>query len=236
LTSRLAAVLLSFLATAAAAKTIDVEFGKEFRLKKGEIARFDGGRGTLRITNFINSPCPKGARCVWSGLAAHYELTQDGKAVPPNARDAPYDVTVKDSDYKSFAVFIVDDPEAACSRPKAGHRGECLRSLARRRAAPALCRKIDDERTRGLCLEDLAEELKDAALCAGVAAPTQYCLYVKAKKNGDLAACDAITTWNSRVRCIKELSTEGGGGPRSCSELAPEAAKRCLEIALGPNP
>ena len=229
-----AVLLLSLLAAGASAapKTIPVELGKAFRLKKGEIAAIEGGRATLRIVKFINSPCPKGARCIWSGQAVITELTVDGKVVP---KDWPYDVATQDSDYKTFAVLLVDEPELACSRPKAGHQGECLRSLARRRSDPALCRKVLDERTRGFCLEDLAEELKQDALCRDVVNPTQHCLYVKAKASGDLAACSGIITRRASVRCFKELSTEGGGGPRSCSSLPPAAAKECRETALGPD-
>jgi hypothetical protein len=178
-------LLLSLLASPAFAKTIPVELGKEFRLKKGEVGAIAGTKATLRIARFINSPCPKGARCVWSGQAVIMELTVDGKVVPDNAKDFPYDITAKDSDYKTWASMVVAEPEGACHRPDAGHLGECLRRLARRRGDPALCRKIDEERTR--------------------------------------------------VRCFKELSKEGGGGPRSCAELAPAAAKECLEAATGPG-
>lgn len=233
---KLATILLSLLcASAAAAKTIPVVLGKEFRLEKGQVARIGKSQAFLRITKFINSPCPKGAQCIWSGLAVMTELTVDGKIVPPGAKDFPYDITGKDSDYTTYANFVVDEPEAACSRPGAGHQGECLRNLARRRSDFTLCRKIKDDRTRGFCLEDLAEELKKDELCREVVSPTQHCLYVKSKATGNLAACDDIVTRGARVRCFKELSTEGGGGPRSCSQLAPDVAKRCLEDARGPS-
>ena len=89
--------LLLALPAAAASKTISVEPGKPFRLEKGQTARL--GRGaSLRITQFVNSPCPEGARCIWSGLAVRWELTPPG---------APYDVTVKESDYRTYAVFLV---------------------------------------------------------------------------------------------------------------------------------
>lgn len=198
-------LLTAFLASTAFAKTVPVELGEEFRLKKGEVAAIAGTKATLRIVRFIDSPCPKGARCVWSGLAVITELTVDGKVIDPKAKDSPYDVLVKDSDYKSWAQLVVDEPEAACRGPKAGHLGECLRSLARRRGEPALCLKIDDERTRGFCLEDLAEELKRDDLCEGVANPAQHCLYIKAKKAGDRRLCEGIVTFGARERCLKEL-------------------------------
>lgn len=228
-------LLTSLLASGAAAKTIPVELGKEFRLKKGEVAAIAGTKATVRIVQFINSPCPEGARCVWSGLAVYTELTVDGKVYDLKSTNWPYEVLVKDSDYTTWALLLVDEPEAACSRPNAGHKGECLRGLARRRSEPAMCRKIEDDRTRGFCLEDLAETLKRDDLCEGVANPTQHCLYVKARKTGDLAACTRIVTRAASVRCFKELSTEGGGGPKSCSSLPADLVKECLEAALGPN-
>lgn len=198
-------LLSALLASTAFAKPVPVELGKEFRLKKGEVAAIAGTKATLRIVRFINSPCPKGAQCVWSGLAVITELAVDGKVVDPKAKDKPYDVLVKDSDYTTWAVLLVDEPEAACRRPNAGHLGECLRQLARRRSDPALCRKVPDERTRGFCLEDLAEELERDDLCEGVANPTQHCLYVKAKKAGDRTLCEGIVTLSARERCLKEL-------------------------------
>ncbi len=111
-----AAVLLLALAAAPApAKTIDAKFGEPFKLRKSDKARFDGGRGVLRITRFVNSPCPKGARCVWSGQLVRFGLTLDGKPAPPDGKDAPYAVTVKDSDYKTYATVVVD------SRPASAH-------------------------------------------------------------------------------------------------------------------
>ncbi|MBI4348961.1 MAG: hypothetical protein HY553_19140 [Elusimicrobia bacterium] len=215
-------------------RIVDAELGKEFRLKQGESARLPGGRDFLRIEKFINSPCPKGAQCGWSGLAVVYELAVDGKVVRAGP-EAKYQVDVKESDYRSYAVFVVDEPERACGRVDPVQRGECLRSLALSRRTPGLCRAISDERTRGFCLEDLAEELKKPELCRDVAAPSQYCLYLRSKAAGDLAACDGIVRFHWRARCFKELSKEGGGGPGSCAALQPELAARCRELVAGPD-
>lgn len=222
-------------AAPAAGKTVAVELGKQFRLKKGEIARIAGTKASLRIERFINSPCPKGAQCIWSGQSVVLELSIDGKVVRDPGKDSPYDITPKDSDYVTYADIVIDDAERACARPENDNSGECLRGLSRRRKDPGLCRKISNARTRGFCLEDMAEERRQDDLCLEVASPTQHCLYVKAKKTGNLAACDDIVTRAASVRCIKELSKEGGGGPGSCADLPPEPAKRCREMAAGPN-
>ncbi len=205
---KLAALLLALTASPVLAAPVPAELGKAFRLEKGRTASIDGGKALLRIVKFINSPCPKGARCIWSGQAVDFELTVGGKPVPRGAKDAPYDVETKDSDYATYAVFMVDDPLRACARAPAPARGECLRSLARRRSDPALCREIKDERTRGFCLEDLAEELHLDSLCPGVASPSQYCLYLKAKKAGAPALCAGIVLTRWREQCGKELTQE----------------------------
>ena len=219
----------------AAKKAVSVALGQEFRLEKGGVARIARSRDSIRITGFVNSPCPKGAMCVWSGLAVLTELTVNGKVLPQGSKDSPYDVTVNDSDYRSYALLVVDRPERVCAAMDPLSRPECLRSLAQRRSDPGLCKQITDSRTRGFCLEDLAAALKKDELCRDVASPTQYCRYVRSKATGDLAACIDIVTFSSRVRCVKELSTEGGGGPRSCAELPPEPARLCRELASGPD-
>lgn len=125
-------LLSSLLATGAAARTIPVELGKEFRLRKGEIAAIAGTKAALRIVKFINSPCPKGAYCVWSGQAVITELTVGGKVVDPGAKDSPYLVAVKKSDYKTWADLVVDTPRNARCRklPDADARERCLKEPA----------------------------------------------------------------------------------------------------------
>jgi hypothetical protein len=116
----LAALLLAGCASAAepkpakAPKTLDAPLGKEFKLLKGRAARLDGGRAVLTIESFINSPCPKGARCVWSGQEVIWTLTVDGEAqARPAPKDSPYLVEVKKSDYKSWARFLVTKASSA---------------------------------------------------------------------------------------------------------------------------
>lgn len=218
-----AAVLACLLPVHSAAGETRVELGKEFRLSVGAAARLPGKRAKLRLKSFVNSPCPEGARCVWSGQEVIYELTP---------KDAPYEVEVKSSDYRTYAAFVVDDPERACARRKPGARPECLRALAARRSSPALCRMIDDERTRGFCLEDLAESRKEPGLCGEVEHPSQFCLYARSKAEGNLAACDGIVLFPWRVRCFKELTGTGG---KSCGDLNPELARRCREYVEGPD-
>ncbi len=102
----LLAALLALPAPAfAASKSVSVELGKEFRLRKHQRAEIKGTDASVRITGFTNSPCPKGARCVWSGLAVHLELSVAGKVVPLESPESPYRVETVKSDYVKYAVL-----------------------------------------------------------------------------------------------------------------------------------
>lgn len=90
---------------AAAPKTITAELGKEFTLRKGQRAELKGTDASIRIIDFINSPCPKGVRCIWSGQRVNLELTVAGATVPFNT-SSPYTVTVVSSDYKTRATLL----------------------------------------------------------------------------------------------------------------------------------
>lgn len=92
---------------ASAPKTIKAELGKPFVLRKNQVAELKGTDASIRITGFINSPCPKGARCVWSGQAVHLELTVAGSTVALDG-SAPYTVEILDSDYKTRAKLLAN--------------------------------------------------------------------------------------------------------------------------------
>lgn len=86
--------------------------GEVFALHQGESMHIKGTDLSLRVDGFVNSPCPKGSQCVWSGLAVRYMLFAGGKAyevprgqLPP---DAPFVVRVWDTDYETFAAFVID--------------------------------------------------------------------------------------------------------------------------------
>lgn len=82
----------------------------EITLKKGESVTLGEDNVSLKLTGFINSPCPKGAQCIWSGLSVLYDVTVAGVTYSGSERsvlDIPYVITIKDSDYESFAVFVI---------------------------------------------------------------------------------------------------------------------------------
>jgi hypothetical protein len=89
----------------AAPKPIVAELEREFTLRKGQRADLKGTDASILLTGFINSPCPKGMRCVWSGQKVLLELTVAGSTVALNG-DAPYQVQVRSSDYKTSARLV----------------------------------------------------------------------------------------------------------------------------------
>ncbi len=86
--------------------TKNISLGEEFRLKKGETAKLKGRKVTLKITDFIHSPCPANAECVWSGLDVKYELTVNDISYSKDTKTG-YDVVETKSDYKTYANFII---------------------------------------------------------------------------------------------------------------------------------
>ncbi|MBI4061505.1 MAG: hypothetical protein HY403_08755 [Elusimicrobia bacterium] len=93
-------------ARAAAPRTITAELGREFTLRKGQRARIKDADASILLTGFINSPCPKGMRCIWSGQKVELELTVSGATVPLDAT-APYSAAVVRSDYRTRAALVV---------------------------------------------------------------------------------------------------------------------------------
>lgn len=101
---------------ARAPKTIVVELDAPFVLGKGQRAKIKDEDAFIRIAGFINSPCPKGARCVWSGQSVKLELTVAGSTVALGG-SAPYVVEVLDSDYATRATLRASRAERPADVP-----------------------------------------------------------------------------------------------------------------------
>jgi len=135
---------------------ITVSLGREFTLKKGEIARVKDLNVFLEVKYFIYSPCPKGAQCFWSGLAVVYELTVDGKVYGSSLGnplyEAPYDVIVKKTDYKTYATFVINKPSPA-STPTPPPSGERIIKKVGEQEGSFLIQKINPDSVDGLWYE-----------------------------------------------------------------------------------
>lgn len=89
---------------------ITFEINKPFKLQRNQTAIIKGGSSTVRISSFINEPCPSGVQCVWSGQRVNYEIIVDGKIYGSNfnnLNEAPFIVQTRESDYKTYAVLVV---------------------------------------------------------------------------------------------------------------------------------
>ena len=225
--------------TNTATNTITILLGEEFTLKKGETARVKGLNVFLKIKDFIYSPCPKDSKCIWDGLAVVYEISLDGKVYyasignPPP--EVPYDVFVKNTDYKTYATFIINKPEVSCANRNGISQDECWRGLAKRFSNQSYCSKIGDLITKDACFEGLAEQIKNSNLCQNVVSPKQYCQYLKLVSQNALAQCDSIIIFHWRVGCFKEIAKKSGQGINICGTLEPSKATICRETINGPD-
>ncbi len=86
-------------------------FGDSVTLGKGDSADYVGDV-SVTVTDFVYSPCPADAQCIWSGLAVIYEL-RVGDAVYPSSQtgvmpaEAPYLIELLDSDHQTYATLTV---------------------------------------------------------------------------------------------------------------------------------
>lgn len=89
-----------------------VSLGDEITLGENETVILNQPEVSIKVVRFINSPCPSGVQCIWSGQAVSFELRVGDKVYKAPmgdlSNDAPYDVTVKSTDYKTFATFVIN--------------------------------------------------------------------------------------------------------------------------------
>ncbi|MCI0503820.1 hypothetical protein L0Y65_03855 [Candidatus Micrarchaeota archaeon] len=90
-------------------EALHVGLGEEFVLHDNQTAIIEPGGLEIRITNFIYSPCPQGAVCVWSGLGVGMEYKMGGKveAGMNLVRAFGYRTEIIETDYKTYARLKV---------------------------------------------------------------------------------------------------------------------------------
>jgi hypothetical protein len=91
-------------------RTLRVSLGEEFVLHSGQSAKIKKTGLGIKITRFIYSPCPKNARCIWSGLGVVLEYQYKGEAKKGInlARAFGYQTTIMKTDYKTFARLKIE--------------------------------------------------------------------------------------------------------------------------------
>lgn len=90
-------------------ETLHVALGEEFTLHENQSAIIEPDGLEVRITDFIYSPCPQGAVCVWSGLGVgmEYELGTQVKTGMNLAQAFGYRTEIIETDYKTYAKLKV---------------------------------------------------------------------------------------------------------------------------------
>lgn len=97
-------------------KVIYISLGEEFKLKKEQVAILGDNLLEIRILDFIYSPCPEGAQCIWSGLGIIFEFTNaNGEKITQMTstflinNTFGFKIEVKDSDYNTYAILKVKE-------------------------------------------------------------------------------------------------------------------------------
>jgi len=84
--------------------------GEPFTLGLNQVATITDTGLEVEITGFINSPCPKGAQCIWSGVGIDFTYRLNGKVEKGvNLTEAfGYQVVIGETDYETYANLTVE--------------------------------------------------------------------------------------------------------------------------------
>jgi len=90
-------------------ETLHVGLGEEFVLHENQSAIIEPDGLEVRVTDFIYSPCPEGAVCIWSGLGIGMEYRMGGQVVSGinRAEAFGYRTEFIETDYKTYAKMKV---------------------------------------------------------------------------------------------------------------------------------
>lgn len=89
---------------------IDAFPDMEFILHQNEQAVFKKEELTIRILKFYNSPCPKGANCIWSGVGVELECIHKkdtARGIDLSAAFG-YKIKILETDHEKFARLILN--------------------------------------------------------------------------------------------------------------------------------
>ena len=91
------------------AKRLCVYLGEEFTLHKNWSAVLRGEDYEVEVVGFVYSPCPPGARCVWSGLGVvlRHKLGEEVKEGINLTMAFGYLVKLVETDYRTYAKLKI---------------------------------------------------------------------------------------------------------------------------------
>lgn len=104
--------------TNSSSNTIMVSLGKEFTLKKNQVAKIGSTGLEVKIAEFYNSPCPAGGQCFWSGVGIGFEYHFNGEVQKGiNLVQAfGYQTKIVMTDHKTYATLSVEKMKVALSQ------------------------------------------------------------------------------------------------------------------------
>ena len=143
-----------------------VSFGEEFTIKESQTAFFTGSRVALKATGFSKGVCAiPGFNCGigWKPPMVRYELLIDGRVIDQDftkptkrSKEEIFDVVVKESDYKTYAVLSVNPLYDECET-----RGTyCWEELAWKTKDESHCNNINDPTIEQRCVENIVNAIK----------------------------------------------------------------------------
>ena len=94
-------------------ETLYVSLSEEFTLHENQSAIIENENYEIKITKFFNSPCPKGAQCIWSGIGIAFEYTYKGEVKKGTnlVQAFGYQTTIIDTDYETYAKLKITKME-----------------------------------------------------------------------------------------------------------------------------
>ena len=90
-------------------ETIHASLGEEFILHENQSAIIENNSFEIKINQFYNSPCPKNAECIWSGVGIAFEYTYQGQTEKGinRAQAFGYQTTIIDTDKETYAKLTI---------------------------------------------------------------------------------------------------------------------------------
>lgn len=87
-----------------------VSLGQQFTLKKNQFVKIANTGLEIGVTEFYNSPCPKGVECFWSGIGIGFEYRFNGEVQKgiDLVQAFGYQITIVKTDYETYASLVVE--------------------------------------------------------------------------------------------------------------------------------
>ncbi len=87
-----------------------ISLGKQFTLRKGQVAKIPNTGFEMEIIEFFNTPCPTGVACVWSGVGILFEYRLNGNVQKgvDLIEAFGFHTNVVKTDHETYANLVVE--------------------------------------------------------------------------------------------------------------------------------